>query len=106
VVGDRAAHLDSRPDPVAAGAEHLKHHPAVVDQDLIAWPDVAGQAGVGGRRLGAIAGDVGAGDGELVAGGELDRPEAKRPRRILGPCRSASTPTLRPAASEAALTAR
>src|SRR6516165_6972498 len=37
-------------------------------------------------------------------GASVTGPDAKRPSRILGPCRSTSTPTLRPLASPAART--
>ena len=56
VVGDRAADQDPGPYPLTLGGDHLEHHAAVVDQDLLARPDVGGQARVGGRGLGASPG--------------------------------------------------
>ena len=43
-------------------------------------------------------------DGELLARASRTGPEAKVPSLIFGPCRSTSTPTLCPAASDAART--
>ena len=80
----------------------LQQQPAVVDQDRVAGLDVAGQTLVGRRAAFDRAGDSSVVIVKLAPFSSTSLPAAKRPSRIFGPCRSASTPTARPVAAAAA----
>ena len=91
---------------VSVDLDGPEHDLAVVDEQEVTGADVTGQAGIRRADDGVVALDVSGRDGEALARLSVTGPSAKRPVRILGPCRSTRMPTARPEASLAARTSR
>ena len=73
-------------------------HGAVVDQDVVARLQHRAEHRRRDRQV-VPCGAVLAGDRDVLAALELDRPVARSPMRSFGPCRSAMSATGRPARS-------
>jgi hypothetical protein len=84
VVRHHATHQDAGSYAAAACGHHLQDDAAVIDEYLVTRGNVGRQAGIGGRRLAGVAGNIVGGDGEFLAGAQHGRPGGEGPQADLG----------------------
>ena len=100
MITDRTTLKDLAGDVVSADVDHTQVDLAVVDEQPIARPDIGRQTLVRGGDPVVVARTRGGRDHDVLTGGQTTGPAANHPSLILGPCRSASTPTGRPRSAE------